>query len=84
MMHSSWLHIKWFCCSLNILFVQVRATDTGVPRRSSLATVEINVEDINDNRPSFNRLMYLETVKEKQPSGTDVFIAQAVDNDAGM
>jgi len=62
---------------------QVRATDSGNPGQSALATCLINVSDINDNKPRFLSLMYLETVKEKQDSGTKVFTARAVDEDAG-
>lgn len=62
----------------------MRAADTGIPRRSNIATLLVNVSDVNDNRPKFPRLMYLEAVNEKQAYGTYVFTAQAIDHDAGM
>lgn len=55
-----------------------------MPRQSALATILVNVSDVNDNKPRFPLLMYLETVLEKQPSGTAVFTATALDEDAGM
>ena len=39
---------------------------------SSNVTVEVRVEDTNDNSPSFNKPFYEVTVKEEQPSGTPV------------
>lgn len=61
----------------------MRAADRGRPHLSAIATVEVDVLDVNDNKPYFSQLMYLETVYEKQPSGTKVFTARAIDADTG-
>lgn len=39
---------------------------------SSNVTVEVRVEDTNDNSPSFNKAFYEVTVKEEQPSGPPI------------
>lgn len=39
---------------------------------SSNVTVEVRVEDTNDNSPSFNKPFYEVTLKEEQPSGTPI------------
>ena len=39
---------------------------------SSNVSVEVRVEDTNDNSPSFNEPFYEVTVKEEQPSGTPI------------
>lgn len=39
---------------------------------SKNVTVEVRVEDVNDNSPSFVKPFYEVTVKEERPSGTPV------------
>lgn len=62
----------------------VRAMDNGLPRQSAVVGVVINVTDVNDYGPQFERLMYLETVKENYPVGSEVFRAYARDLDSGV
>ncbi|XP_038556212.1 cadherin-related family member 2 isoform X1 [Micropterus salmoides] len=44
--------------------LNITATDKGIPPLSSMVTVIINVEDINDNSPQFKASFYNFTVKE--------------------
>ena len=50
--------------------VLVVATDNGRPPLSSTATVDIVLQDINDNTPVFSRSFYNASVKESTPAGT--------------
>ncbi|XP_028315966.1 protocadherin Fat 2 isoform X1 [Gouania willdenowi] len=60
----------------------VRATDsvTGV---FSEASVEIEVEDVNDNAPVFSQLTYSTNISEGLPVSTSVFQLSASDKDSG-
>ncbi|XP_051506561.1 protocadherin Fat 2-like [Myxocyprinus asiaticus] len=60
----------------------VRATDS-VTGTFTEAKVEIDVEDINDNAPVFQRLTYVVDVSEGLPIGTSVIQVSAVDKDSG-
>ncbi|XP_074651637.1 protein dachsous-like [Tubulanus polymorphus] len=66
----------------------VQATDCvtcPIERRlSSYCTVVIDVADVNDHKPFFPVLMYIEKVDENKPAGTHVFTAHANDQDAGV
>lgn len=57
------------------------AKDDGVPARTSTATVIINILDLNDNVPKFDKLFYEFNVSENEPSGTSVGYVVARDPD---
>lgn len=66
------------------LNLSVRATDSGVPPRSSYAEVFIQVLDENDNNPYFvpgtiNQL----SIREDTPLGTKIATIEARDEDSG-
>ncbi|XP_037657979.1 protocadherin Fat 2 [Choloepus didactylus] len=60
----------------------VRATDTAQGSFSE-ATVEVLVEDINDNPPTFSQLVYTTSVSEGLPARTPVTQLLASDQDSG-
>ncbi|MBN3279871.1 FAT2 protein, partial [Polyodon spathula] len=60
----------------------VRATD-AVMGTFSEATVEIEVEDINDNPPLFQKMVYTAEIFEGSPIGTSVLQVHASDKDSG-
>ncbi|KAM5298302.1 protocadherin Fat 2 [Ctenodactylus gundi] len=60
----------------------VRATDTALGSFSE-ATVEVLVEDINDNPPTFPHLVYTTSVSEGLPAQTPVIQLLASDQDSG-
>lgn len=60
----------------------VRATDNGFPALSSEASVTVMVNDINDNPPVFNQLIYEAYVNELAPRGHFVTCVQASDADS--
>ena len=47
----------------------VIATDNGNPRRSASVTVKIGVQDVNDNEPVFDNMLYNVTLKESEDLG---------------
>lgn len=61
----------------------VRATDSGVPSRSSLIDVFIQVIDENDNNPYFVTSFQNLTILENQPIGTQIAVIEANDADSG-
>ncbi|KAJ8410896.1 hypothetical protein AAFF_G00188530 [Aldrovandia affinis] len=60
----------------------VRATDNGFPPLSSEVAVAIVVNDMNDNPPIFNQLLYESYVSELAPKGHFVTCVQASDADS--
>ncbi|XP_077922884.1 protocadherin Fat 2 [Halichoerus grypus] len=61
----------------------VRATDTALGSFSE-ATVEVLVEDVNDNPPTFSQLVYTTSVSEGLPAQTPVIQLLASDQDSGQ
>ncbi|KAE8286336.1 Protocadherin Fat 2 FAT tumor suppressor-like protein 2 Precursor [Larimichthys crocea] len=60
----------------------VRATDS-VTGTFSEASIEIEVEDVNDNAPVFSKLSYSVIIDEGLPIGTSVIQLSASDKDSG-
>ncbi|XP_015197069.2 protocadherin Fat 3 isoform X3 [Lepisosteus oculatus] len=60
----------------------VRATDNGFPPLSSEVSVTVYVNDMNDNPPVFNQLLYESYVSELAPKGHFVTCVQASDADS--
>lgn len=63
--------------------LNVTASDDGKPRLSSWITVVINVLDVNDNIPTFERANYSFSVVENSPVGIVVGQTVAYDRDSG-
>ena len=62
---------------------QVQAVDSGTPALSSTATVEITLEDENDNPPIFEERQYNIMILEQSPLQQPVDVLLAVDADSG-
>uniref|UniRef100_A0A3B5R458 Si:ch73-379j16.2 n=1 Tax=Xiphophorus maculatus TaxID=8083 RepID=A0A3B5R458_XIPMA len=62
----------------------VTAVDGGKPPKSGKLNININVLDINDNRPVFSQEIYQLSIKENIPLGTTVFRMNATDVDEGV
>ncbi|KAK2848765.1 hypothetical protein Q5P01_008599 [Channa striata] len=60
----------------------VRATDS-VTGAFSEASIEVEVEDVNDNAPIFSKLTYSVSIAEELPIGTSVLQVSATDKDSG-
>lgn len=61
----------------------VLAIDGGSPPYTGTATVNINVTDVNDNRPVFNPQKYNTTIDENIEPGTEIVTVTATDRDIG-
>ncbi|XP_035768394.1 protocadherin alpha-4-like, partial [Neolamprologus brichardi] len=63
--------------------VTVSATDEGKPVRSGTMQIFVNVIDVNDNTPSFSKLLHKVIVSESVPIGTTILKLNATDLDEG-
>ncbi|XP_061882625.1 protocadherin Fat 1a isoform X3 [Entelurus aequoreus] len=62
-------------------YITVEATDGGSPPLSDMATVNINLTDVNDNRPAFSQDIYTAVVGEDAEPGRTVLTVVAEDAD---
>jgi protocadherin Fat 1/2/3 len=53
-------------------YLTVEATDGGTPPLSDMATVNINLTDVNDNSPAFGQATYAAVVAEDAEPGKTV------------
>ena len=63
--------------------LKIRAQDSGSPPKTNSTTVNIRVEDVNDNAPAFLGT-YHESIMENKPINTSIRQVQAFDPDSGM
>ncbi|TKR66884.1 hypothetical protein L596_023114 [Steinernema carpocapsae] len=64
--------------------IRIKAQDQGIPPRSAAITVIINVIDVNDNAPLFERQLYTATVPEDAKPMTELVTVKANDPDTGF
>uniref|UniRef100_A0A8B9X8Z2 Protocadherin Fat 4 n=1 Tax=Bos mutus grunniens TaxID=30521 RepID=A0A8B9X8Z2_BOSMU len=63
--------------------LELQRTDIfGFPALTGTGTINVIVDDINDNVPTFASKMYFTTIPEDAPTGTDVILVNASDIDA--
>ncbi|XP_043925882.1 protocadherin gamma-C5-like [Protopterus annectens] len=63
--------------------VSIWASDQGSPVRSSYKTININVDDVNDNPPRFSKTSYEVYVPENNVPGSIISSVSADDSDLG-
>uniref|UniRef100_A0A8C0JB74 Cadherin domain-containing protein n=1 Tax=Chelonoidis abingdonii TaxID=106734 RepID=A0A8C0JB74_CHEAB len=61
--------------------ITVIAADKGTPTLSTQKTILLQISDINDNAPVFEKLSYTAYVPENNPSGASIFRVKASDRD---
>ncbi|XP_062986150.1 protocadherin gamma-B1-like isoform X12 [Elgaria multicarinata webbii] len=61
--------------------ITVTASDRGTPPLSTHKTISLQISDINDNAPTFERSSYSIYVPENNPSGASIFSMKASDPD---
>ncbi|XP_066445306.1 protocadherin gamma-B1-like [Eleutherodactylus coqui] len=61
--------------------ITITAMDNGSPRLSTNNTVQLNISDVNDNPPVFEKGSYIVYVEENNPQGTSIHIIHASDHD---
>ncbi|XP_018422186.1 PREDICTED: protocadherin alpha-3-like [Nanorana parkeri] len=64
--------------------VVIIARDEGTPPLSVLKTLKIDISDMNDNAPLFQKLFDTIFIKENNPPGAHVYTASASDPDVGQ
>lgn len=62
--------------------VTVKATDMGAPQLEGVCSFKVEITDINDNPPLFDRQEYREKVKQDTSIGTNILRVSASDEDA--
>lgn len=70
--------------SFPIYRIQVQAVDMGLPPKSSRVTVNVHVQDVNDNSPKFTESPYHVSVAENVEKGKKVAQVKAFDSDEGL
>ncbi|XP_062986038.1 protocadherin gamma-B4-like [Elgaria multicarinata webbii] len=63
--------------------ITITATDNGAPPLSTDKTISVQISDINDNSPAFEKSSYTAYVPENNPSGSSIFRVKASDTDLG-
>ncbi|XP_039339419.1 protocadherin gamma-B1-like [Mauremys reevesii] len=61
--------------------ITITATDNGSPPLSTQKTILLQISDINDNAPVFEKPSYTAYVPENNPSGASIFSVDASDRD---
>ncbi|XP_061442160.1 protocadherin gamma-B1-like isoform X6 [Rhineura floridana] len=61
--------------------ITITATDKGTPLISTHKTISIQISDINDNPPAFEKSSYTAYIPENNPSGASIFHVTASDPD---
>lgn len=69
--------------SLDRYHVSVKCTDLGSPPLSSTASLEVLVDDVNDNEPRLSRRRYVFQVAEDTRLSTQIGVIVADDPDLG-
>lgn len=67
----------------NSFALQIEARQRDSPIKRAVARVEIEVADLNDNRPEFEVEFYNISIVENLPSGFSVLQVNAIDRDQG-
>jgi len=67
--------------SISVYHLNITATDSGTPARSSQTTLSIYVDDVNDNAPVFLQRTYHAVVEEEQQPPVAVVTVSASDFD---
>ncbi|XP_070180220.1 cadherin-23-like [Littorina saxatilis] len=65
------------------LNVQITAFDKELSHATAIATVTVNIENVNEDSPEFRNTEYTAAVLEGSASGTPLATVQATDTDAG-
>ncbi|KAG8439037.1 hypothetical protein GDO86_005291, partial [Hymenochirus boettgeri] len=62
--------------------ITIKATDKGSPPLSFEKTIRLDISDVNDNLPKFEKSSYTVFVHENNQPGASIYSIQALDRDA--
>lgn len=65
-------------------YLSITAQDGGTPPLTGLCAVRVFISDTNDHKPVFSPTLYLTSISEATPTGTDVIPVYAYDMDEGL
>ena len=65
-------------------YLSITAQDGGVPPLTAVCAVRVFISDTNDNKPVFSPTLYLTSISEATPPGSDVMPVHASDVDLGV
>ncbi|XP_041442055.1 protocadherin gamma-B2 isoform X34 [Xenopus laevis] len=63
--------------------ITIQAKDKGSPPLTFMKIIRVDISDINDNPPEFEKLKYVAYVLENNQPGASIYSIQAIDKDAG-
>ncbi|XP_029297674.1 protocadherin gamma-C5-like [Cottoperca gobio] len=63
--------------------IEITAADLGSPSLSTKKTINVNITDVNDNRPVFSQSTYAVYLKENGIPGSILYSVSASDTDSG-
>ncbi|CAN2391286.1 homophilic cell adhesion via plasma membrane adhesion molecules [Pristimantis euphronides] len=61
--------------------ITVHASDKGFPELTSIKVIRLDISDVNDNAPVFDKLIYTSLITENNSPGASIFSIQARDMD---
>ncbi|XP_053285143.1 protocadherin alpha-5 [Pleuronectes platessa] len=67
-----------------VIKLTLTAVDGGKPQKSGTLHITVNVQDVNDNVPVFDKQLYKATVAENTQQGASVISVHARDLDEGL
>uniref|UniRef100_A0A672YL98 Cadherin domain-containing protein n=1 Tax=Sphaeramia orbicularis TaxID=375764 RepID=A0A672YL98_9TELE len=67
-----------------VIKLTLTAVDGGKPPKSGTLHITVNVQDVNDNIPVFDKSLYKVAVPENAPRGTSLISVHARDLDEGL
>ncbi|KAG9490979.1 hypothetical protein GDO78_006361, partial [Eleutherodactylus coqui] len=62
--------------------ITIQASDKGSPEMTSRKFIQLEISDVNDNAPVFNKLTYIVFIPENNSPGASIFSIQATDMDS--
>ncbi|XP_030055623.1 protocadherin-16 [Microcaecilia unicolor] len=74
-------HMIEFDARRSTIDLLIEARDHGSPSLSAYATIQIQVQDVNDNAPYFHQSQYSRAVSEDLQPGTTILTLEATDHD---
>ncbi|CAN2391038.1 homophilic cell adhesion via plasma membrane adhesion molecules [Pristimantis euphronides] len=61
--------------------VTIQCMDSGSPPLSTNKTLHLNISDVNDNAPAFEKMSYILYIGENNQPGTSIYNVRALDSD---
>ena len=65
-------------------YLSITAQDGGIPPLTAVCAVRVFISDTNDNKPVFSPTLYLTSISEATPPGSDIIPVHASDVDLGV